>query len=146
MAEGLLRHALGAGTDFMVRSAGVAAGSGAPPSPETVAILKESGISLDGHRSRPITRDMVRDAMLVLTMTAVHREIVLELFPEASERVFLLGEFSNDPSIMEIPDPIGCGKAAYVETRDAIVSTIPSLLDFLRHSGDIEEAESAEER
>ncbi len=146
MAEGLLRHALGAESEFRVRSAGVAANAGAPASTETVAILKESGIALDNHRSHPITSEMVREAMLILAMTAVHREIILELFPEAAERVFLLGEFSNDPSILEVPDPIGGGRSAYVETRDAIVSAIPSLLDFLRHSGDIEEAEASGEK
>lgn len=146
MAEGLLRHALGAESAFKVRSAGVAANSGAPASAETLGILRESGISLENHRSRPITSDLVREAMLILTMTPLHKEIVLELFPEAAERVFLLGEFSNDPSIGEIPDPIGGGRSAYMETRDAIVSAIPSLLDFLRQSADIEEAEASGDR
>lgn len=146
MAEGLLRHALGAGSEFKVRSAGVAATAGGRASAETLAILRESGIELDAHRSRPITSDLVREAMLILAMTPLHREIILELFPEAAERVFLVGEFSNDPAIHEIPDPIGGGRAAYIETRDAIVSAIPNLLDFLRHSGDIEEAEASEER
>jgi protein-tyrosine-phosphatase len=146
MAEGLLRHALGTGSAFRVKSAGVAATSGTPASVETLDILRESGIELDGHRSRPITSDLVREAMLILAMTPVHKEIILELFPEAAERVFLVGEFSNDPSMREIPDPIGGGRSAYIETRDAIVSAIPSLLDFLRHSGDIEEAEASGER
>jgi protein-tyrosine-phosphatase len=146
MAEGLLRHALGTGSAFRVKSAGVAATSGAPASEETLRVLRESGIELNGHRSRPITSDLVREAMLILAMTPVHREIILELFPEAAERVFLVGEFSNDPSIKEIPDPIGGGRSAYIETRDAIVSAIPSLLDFLRQSGDIEEAEASGER
>jgi len=142
MAAALLRHALGRRSGFRVQSAGVAAQSGAPASPETVAILKESGIDLEHHRSRPITSEMVREAMLILAMTRKHRETVLELFPEAGERVFLLGEFTGDPSLREIPDPLGSGRSAYIETRDAIVAAIPPLLEFLRHAGDIEEAEA----
>ena len=146
MAEGLLRHALGDGSPFRVKSAGVAANSGAPASAETLSILRESGIALENHRSRPITSELVREAMLILAMTPLHKEIILELFPEAAERVFLVGEFSNDPAMREIPDPIGGGRSAYLETRDAIVSAIPSLLEFLRQSGDIEEAEASGER
>ena len=146
MAEGLLRHALRDDKSFRILSAGVAANSGAPANPETVTILRESGIDLENHLSRPITSDLVREAMLILAMTDVHKEIILELFPEAGERVFLLGEFSRDPAFHEIPDPIGGGRAAYIETRDAIVSAIPALLDFLKHSGDIEEAEAAGDR
>ena len=81
--------------------------------------------------------------MLILAMTAMHKEIILELFPDVDERVFLLGEFSNDPTLGDVPDPIGGGRRAYLETRDAIVSAIPSLLDFLKHSSDIEEAEAS---
>ena len=143
LAEGLLRHALGDNSEFRVRSAGVAAHPGAPANPETVAVLKASSISLDNHRARPITSEMVRDSMLILAMTATHKEIILELFPDADERVFLLGEFSNDPSLGDVPDPIGGGRRAYLETRDAIVSAIPALLDFLKHSSDIEEAEAS---
>lgn len=143
MAEALMRHALAGNTDFKVSSAGVAAYSNAPPSPETVSILRESGITLENHGSRPITSEMMREAMLVLAMTSAHKEILLELFPDAAERVFLLGEFSEDPGFREIPDPIGGGRAAYIETRDAIVSAIPALLRFLQQSGEIEEAEAS---
>ena len=138
----MLRHALRDSKDFHVESAGVAAQSGAPASPEAVTILKEAGIDISGHRSRAITSEMVREAMLILAMTRMHREIVLELFPDAGERVVLLGEFTGDPSLRDIPDPIGGGRSAYLETRDAIVAAMPALLDFLRHAGDIEEAEA----
>jgi glycine hydroxymethyltransferase len=142
MAAALLRHAMGPNPGFAVQSAGVAARAGAPASPETVAVLREAGINLGDHRSRPVTSEMIREAQLILTMTRGHREVILELFPEASERVFLVGDFAGDPTLREIPDPIGCGRDAYLETRDAIVAAIPGLLAFIRQAGEIEEAEA----
>jgi protein-tyrosine-phosphatase len=45
-------------------------------------------------RSRPLTREIVDGADLVLTAEATHRAFVLEEFPHAFRRVFTVGQFA----------------------------------------------------
>jgi protein-tyrosine-phosphatase len=107
MAEGLCKNLLAAdglaGVDVI--SAGIYALTGAPASPEAVEALVEWGIDLSGHKARLLTPEMVRDADLVLTMTSHHKKAVLEMVPEAKEKVFTLTEYAGFAG--DIPDPIG---------------------------------------
>lgn len=107
MAEGICKDLLareGVG-DITVASAGIYALTGAPASPEAVEALAEWGIDLSGHQARLLTPEMVREADLVLTMTARHKTAVLEMVPEAKDKVFTLSEYAGFAG--DIPDPIG---------------------------------------
>lgn len=76
-----------------VTSAGLDVFPGAPASSGARAVLEGEGIDVSGHRARQLTEEMVHQADLVLTMTAAQKRRLLELFPEASEKVFILKEF-----------------------------------------------------
>src|SRR5262249_18026821 len=80
MAAGLLRHAL-AGQPEPVRSlrvvsAGVAARGGDTVSENSVTALKKVGIDIAGHRSQPLTRELLDQAAVVLCMTESHRAMI----------------------------------------------------------------------
>jgi protein-tyrosine phosphatase len=76
-----------------VASAGLAAFPGAPASPEAVAVLADRGIDLSDHCATQLTEDMVRWADLIFTMTAAQKRHLLETYPEAKGKVFVLKEF-----------------------------------------------------
>jgi protein-tyrosine phosphatase len=76
-----------------VVSAGVRAQPGAPAAPPMRSAAAEQGLSLDGHRARRVTRELVADTDLVLTMTESQREEVQRLLPAATARAFTLAEF-----------------------------------------------------
>lgn len=78
-----------------VSSAGLDAFPGAAASRQACAVLKEEGIDLSGHRARQLNEEMVRQADLILTMTAAQKRRLLELFPEAADRIFILKEFAD---------------------------------------------------
>jgi len=84
---------LAPGARLRVLSAGTAALAGAPATPHARAALSERGVNLSDHRATPLTPDLVRRADLVLTMTRGHRRTVLDMVPEAENKVFTLGEF-----------------------------------------------------
>lgn len=107
MAEGICRNLLSAeeAKDVEVSSAGVYALSGAPASPEAVEALAEWGIDLTGHKARFLTPEMVREADLVLTMTAHHKKAVQETAPEEKKKIFTITEYAGFGG--DIPDPIG---------------------------------------
>src|SRR5471032_2177262 len=80
MAEGLLKHALagqaGPLKSLKVVSAGVATRAGEPISENSVIALKKAGIDISGQRSRPVTQEMLDDALVVFGMTESHRSII----------------------------------------------------------------------
>lgn len=121
MAEAIARslladHGAEDGTETVVASAGVMAGSGAPATPEAVGAARDLGADLSRHRSQGLTRAMVEEADRVFVMTAGHRDLAESLVAgsASSEKIELL-----DPE-GDIPDPIGGPPAVYRETAERI--------------------------
>ena len=137
MAEGLLRHALEGEEDpynrIEVRSAGIAAGDGYPPSPESVAALKKVGINLDNHFSKKVTMDDLLATDYVFAMTHGHLASLRNLLgKEREDSLFLMREFLQDTDELEIPDPYGLSFIHYENARDSMVEAIPGIVDFLK--------------
>ena len=98
MAAAILSDLLrreGLGAVYQVDSAGLAAVPGQPASPEARRVMSERGLSLEEHRSKPVTADLVSAAKLVLTMTRQHKDAVIGLYPEATDRVYTLKGFAG---------------------------------------------------
>ncbi|MCB1129217.1 MAG: hypothetical protein KDM81_22145, partial [Verrucomicrobiae bacterium] len=104
MAEGLLRHRLGPDAAFEVRSAGISAAPGQAPSREAVQAMRDKGIDISDHQSHPLTLEELDQAAFVLTMTAWHREMILQSAPHASGKTLPLASFTLDQH--DIEDPI----------------------------------------
>jgi len=124
MAEAIAKHMLaeqrGLNQDELeaagvtVMSAGVFASPGQPATPEAVEALRPMGIDLSGHRSQPVTPEMVQDADVIYTMTRRHREALLALSPGAADKIHPL-----DPN-GDVDDPIGSGPTAYQRCAELI--------------------------
>jgi protein-tyrosine phosphatase len=80
------------GPEIAVRSAGTHAVDGRPMHPLTAAVLERHGGTAGSFRSRHLRPEMVADADLVLTMSAEHRDAVLEMSPRHMRSVFTLLE------------------------------------------------------
>jgi protein-tyrosine-phosphatase len=136
MGAGLLQHALAAQPEplrsIKVVSAGVAARAGERVSENSVIALKKAGIDIARHTSRPLTDDLLEQALAVLCMTESHRAMI-QLQAETTPRnVFLFREFMPQRGDKEIADPYGGPLKAYETARDEMVEAIPSLLEFLK--------------
>ena len=94
MALGFLADRSGRLLDgaLIVRSAGTWARPGSPPTPEAEASVAERGIDISDHRSTPVSSDLIGWADLIITMTAEHRDEVLDMTPDADDRTFTLKE------------------------------------------------------
>jgi protein-tyrosine phosphatase len=106
MAEGLLKTAL---AHTRVRSAGLAALSGMPADPAAVRLMAERGIDIRGHRALQVTRELCREAELVLVMSAEQRKRLENDYPFATGRVFRIGEFHK----RDVLDPYGQSEATF---------------------------------
>lgn len=110
-------------------SAGVDADDGAPATPQAVEALRSMGITLQHHRARPLSRELIRQADLVWTMTPAHTQAVLDILPSARDRTSTL-----DPSGAPVPDPIGSPEAVYRRAAERIRELLARRLEDLdRH-------------
>ncbi|MCH9655265.1 MAG: Sua5/YciO/YrdC/YwlC family protein [Planctomycetes bacterium] len=133
MAEGLFRNLLsdklGCQEDeltdqgFIVGSAGLAAASGAPPSPEGVTILAEQGIDIRSHESQPLTERLLDQTDHLYTMTQGHRAAILAERPDLEDSVKLLS-----PEGKDVSDPIGGGFQCYVDCKKEIEKYLRQLV------------------
>ncbi|HZP59055.1 MAG TPA: low molecular weight protein arginine phosphatase [Opitutaceae bacterium] len=136
MAAGLLRHALAAQPEPLrslpIVSAGVAARSGEWVTENSVLALKKAGIDISGHRSQPLTQDLLDGALAVLCMTESHRAMIQVMFNSSARNIFLFREFLPPDQEKEIPDPYGGPLSLYEAARDEMVEAIPSLVEQLK--------------
>jgi protein-tyrosine-phosphatase len=134
MAEGLFRKAVEGRSDYAVSSAGVSASKGTPASPETVMILKKRGAGLDKFGSRLVSKAILEEATHVFAMTRSHLQTLEARFPDYSDKFHLVREFAGIPEKgghIDVPDPIGMGNAAYVETARVLEEAIPTIIAYI---------------
>jgi protein-tyrosine phosphatase len=129
MAEALLREALaGRGLDQVtVSSAGTGAWEGAPASEGAYLVGLEHGLDMSGHRAQLLSRDLVKSADLILTMSSSHRARVAELGGE--DKAHLLGEYvGREEGKGEVNDPFGSDLASYRATYDELQELINAVV------------------
>lgn len=96
MAEALFRRmAAERGVEAEVKSAGVSAVDGQEMSPHSQEVLRQRGIAADEFRSSFLDESMVDWADLILTMTMLHKQMVIERFPAAVDKTHALKEYAN---------------------------------------------------
>lgn len=121
-----------------VTSAGTGAWDGAPASEGAYLVGLERGLDLSGHRARLLTRELVDQADLILTMARHHRARVDELGGEG--RVFVLGEYAGvGGDGAEVSDPFGGDLDVYRATcveLEALVGTTAKRLATEEYRGD----------
>lgn len=136
MAEGIARHELAErGWDRVeVASAGVAAFPGSPISAGAVRAARAHGISLEDHRSSPLTLEALGEASLILAMSPGH------LAPIGSagfgERAALITAFADGareprPDDDGVRDPIGGDDALYEATFRELQELVRRAMDRL---------------
>jgi protein-tyrosine-phosphatase len=140
LAEAILLRELKARgvTNVAAISAGTGAWDGAPASEGAYLVGLEHGLDLSGHRARLLTRDLVQQAELILTMARHHRARVHELGGEG--RTHVLGEYAGRAGPeAEVSDPFGGDlelyRGTYGELEALIRAAAERLVSELRDSG-----------
>ena len=122
--------------EMSIASAGLFAKVGSPANPAAVIAAREIGISLDKHRSRAVTSEMLGGYDIIFVMDFVNAAVMLHRFPQAARKVFLLGEGSaqrSDARSMEITDPYGRGAEETSKCCLRIQSCVEGLGELLRN-------------
>jgi protein-tyrosine-phosphatase len=89
-----------------IASAGLHATPGNPVHPWALAASAEFGISLESHRARIVSADMVREADAIFAMDFQNKAELLTLYPDSDQKIFMLSAYLDGPGqYREIPDP-----------------------------------------
>jgi protein-tyrosine-phosphatase len=114
-----------------VSSAGTAAVDGMKAASNAIRVLAEIGINLHNHRSRYLERRMIEEADLIVALAGQHKEEMLDLVPDAREKVIILGGIDPGRNFPDIEDPIGGDEETYRQTREEIERLIDLLIRYL---------------
>ncbi len=91
-----------------IRSCGVFAAEGSPASAEAVEVMSRRGLDLSGHRSQPLTAELINQADYIFVMTQSHLDGVIRIVPSAQDRCRLLCDG-------EVDDPMGGSTERYAQ-------------------------------
>ncbi|MGC8740982.1 MAG: hypothetical protein ACP5UB_05945 [Candidatus Sumerlaeaceae bacterium] len=143
MAEGYLRKLLHErGIDWIeISTAGVMTPTGLLPTPEAEQLLREEGVDISRHRSRPMKVHMLEEADLVLGMSSLHVQKAIREYKEihddegAREKTFLLKEYVGyQGKDVQIPDPMGGTMDTFKRVFEQLKAALEKLVetDFIR--------------
>ena len=121
--------------DWTVSSAGTWAENGRKASRYSVEVLNErENLDISRHRSREVTKEMVRTADLILVMTANHAESLQIENRGASAKIYLLSQLVDDLKY-DISDPYGQSKDEYVVMVRAVTNLVDEGLERIIQLG-----------
>ena len=89
-------------SDISVLSASLFDMKGAPADPRAVDLLVEKGFAGHGHKSMLLTEEMAAETDMILVMEQQHRDMIIEKYPNAAGKIFLLKPFYS--SCTQPPD------------------------------------------
>jgi len=113
MAEALFQFKNNPGME--ARSAGIYAMDDGDISRNTKQVIQEAGIEFT-HNSRQLNEQDVRWADLILTMTSAHKQMVMQAFPFAADKIFTLKEYVRPYGSHDVSDPFGGDLQMYRQT------------------------------
>jgi len=131
MAEVIFNHRIGPDAGWEATSAGTFAGLGSPASDHAEKAAGELDLNLSGHRSKPLTPELVNRCDLIVTMTDGHRFHILREFPGVANKVCLIKSFGTSKVPADITDPYGGSLNIYRKTRDEIDRALSDLILFI---------------
>ena len=163
MAEVMLRHALtsrACAADIEIASSGTWAYDGSPATVAAVDAMRARGIDASAHLSRPVVREELEEADLIVVMTSVHVREVLDVAPDVRSKLVMLkelvemkGDYEGATGTeerlrrlldaerpkprrsLDVDDPMGLPLMAYERCADDLDRGVNALVEVLCGGG-----------
>ncbi|MCP5133659.1 MAG: ATP-grasp domain-containing protein [Gammaproteobacteria bacterium] len=123
-AERILSH-----RGLMITSAGFHNQEGRLADPVMVDVAAEQGIDMHGWSSNCLNPTIIQKADMIFVMELVHYQRLIETFPKAQGKTFLLGMGAPDSS-GEIPDPYGKARSQYQACLRQVMAGVDQLANL----------------
>lgn len=115
-----------------VASAGTNALHGNQAETHAMFAMDQIGIDISQHRARQITKDIVRESDLILTMEAAHSRRVKSLLGWRQSKPRMISEFNPQSTTHDIKDPYGGILRDYERCIQTLKPCIVALMPWLR--------------
>ena len=112
---------------WRIESAGTWAEAGQPVAENSWRVIAMRGIDISSHRSRMVSKELLQEFDLILTMEVGQKEGLQIEFPQTASRTFMLSEMQG--SSFSVSDPYGQGLAAYQATERVIENMLAAGFD-----------------
>jgi protein-tyrosine-phosphatase len=134
IAEALLKKELKEtelGFELQVSSAGLTVYAGERLAEKASLLLDQEGVEHEAQRpAKQLDQELIKDADLILTMTAAQLRQVAFRFPESAAKVYLLTAYSGLEPV-DIEDPYGQDLQKYRRTMEEIRLALKNLITRL---------------
>ncbi len=124
--------------EWVVGSAGVSAVNGAAPHQNIAYVMNENGIPIYKHRSKPVTKKLLKKFQWIVVMENKHRDAILKLDASIEGRIFVFRELSTDLQREEadMPDPTGKEGDDYLGLIHTLQTEMPTVLRALQQKSE----------
>ncbi len=134
LAEALLKQELKKRKldfELQVSSAGLAVYAGERLAEKASLLLDQDQVEYDAQRpAKQLDQELIKDADLILTMTADQLRQVALRFPESASKVYLLTAYSGLEPV-DIEDPYGQDSQKYRQVMEEIHLALKNLITKL---------------
>lgn len=100
------------GVSLFTDSAGLSPAPGQGASPWAARAMADRGLSLEGHRAKPVTQRLMDWADQVICMTKGHQSQLAALFPLSAGKITVLSQ--------PVQDPFGGGWSEYAACAEQL--------------------------
>lgn len=113
-------------------SAGLYALPQSPASEQMRVVAKQRGLSLEEHRARPLNRQMLEEADLVLCMTQSQAEQLGRICPEQQSKIWAIRRYAGGEG--DVSDPFGGSLEVYQRCAEELEPLCAAILKKLADS------------
>lgn len=93
--------------------------------PSSIRIMEKHHIDITQHRGKNLTKEMIEQADLILTMEEQQTRTVESRFPESKGKVMRLGEYGR----YDIADPFNRSLEFFEKTYELIEQAVEQLIE-----------------
>lgn len=111
--------------------------AGKPADPEVVKVCAEHGLDISGHLSRPLTREMMTNASVVIAMENWQKVSMQDAYSDFASKIFTLTELAHvkdKKDLNDISDKSKNEKDAFFRNVEGYLSSSwQTIIDKVRH-------------
>lgn len=115
-----------------VRSAGLFASPGQRADPFAIDAAREAGVFLCGHSAKELSAETVNQSDVILVMDHMNEAVLINRFPSAARKTFLLGALYSNGKPKEIADPHGRGLEAVRECYGEVRQSVNKIIEVFQ--------------
>lgn len=117
---------------YYIESAGINAYDGDRATDSAIKVMNKYNVDLSKHTATNIANSGIMESDYVITMTNLHKRILIEMFPEKKDKIYTLRELVYDnPEYLDIDDPWGYNLDIYEDISKQIIEAVDIFMKNL---------------